>query len=199
MDSTDPREHVVETADRLFYARGVQAVGMDELRQAAGVSLKRLYALFPSKEEIVLAVLARRHRLWEEGVRERVDRSDTPRARLLAVYDHLADWFAEDSFRGCGFINAFGELGAVSPQVAEAARVHKRSFQDYVAALVETAGGPADLGPQLCILAEGAQTTAAIAGTPEAAAQARRAAEVLVQAAMPSERSGGGAQRTRDA
>ena len=48
MDSDDPRQHVLETADRLFYGRGVQAVGMDELRQAAGVSLKRLYALFPS-------------------------------------------------------------------------------------------------------------------------------------------------------
>lgn len=200
MESADPHQHVVETADRLFYARGVQAVGMDELRQAAGVSLKRLYSLFPSKEEIVLAVLARRHRLWEEGVRERVDRAATPRARLLAVYDHLADWFAEDSFRGCGFINAFGELGAVSPRVAEAARAHKRSFQDYVAALVEAAGGPPDLGPQLCILAEGAQTTAAIAGTPEAAGQARRAAEVLVQTAMVSGRpDGGAAQGTRDA
>jgi AcrR family transcriptional regulator len=200
MESPDPRAHVVETADRLLCARGVQAVGMDELRQAAGVSLKRLSSLFPAEEEIVLAVPARRHRLWEEGVRERVGRAATPPARLLAVYDHLADRFAEDSFRGCGFINAFGELGAVSPRVAEAARAHQRSFQDYVVDLVRAAGGPADLGPRLCILAEGAQTTAAIDGTPEAAGQARRAAEVLVQAAMaPAHRSGGAAHPTRDA
>ncbi|HST73216.1 MAG TPA: TetR/AcrR family transcriptional regulator [Kocuria rosea] len=185
MDSDDPRQHVLETADRLFYGRGVQAVGMDELRQAAGVSLKRLYALFPSKEDLVLAVLARRHRMWEDGVRARVERAASPRERLLGIYDYLADWFAEDSFRGCGFINAFGELGSVSPRVAASAREHKRAFQAYVAQLVDDAGAPAELGPQLCILAEGAQTTAAIAGTPDAAGQARRAAEVLIDAAAP--------------
>ncbi len=200
MDPTDLRAHVLETADRLFYGRGVQAVGMDELRREAGVSLKRLYTLFPSKEEIVLAVLERRHRAWEDGVREHLGRAGSSRARLLAVYDYLADWFAEDSFRGCGFINAFGELGTVSPRVAEAARRHKRAFQDQVAALVEAAGGPPELGPQLCILAEGAQTTAAIAGTPEAARQARRAAEVLIGAVLPAGPSGGeAAQDTREA
>jgi hypothetical protein len=40
------------------------------------------------------------------------------------------------------------------------------------------------LAPQLSILAEGAQTTAAIAGTPDAAGQAREAAEVLIGAAL---------------
>jgi len=40
------------------------------------------------------------------------------------------------------------------------------------------------LAPQLSILAEGAQTTAAIAGSPEAAGQARQAAEVLIDAAL---------------
>jgi AcrR family transcriptional regulator len=52
-----PREAILAAADRLYYARGIQSVGMDELRTAAGVSLKRLYSEFPSKEALVLAVL----------------------------------------------------------------------------------------------------------------------------------------------
>jgi hypothetical protein len=48
---------------------------------------------------------------------------------------------------------------------------------------VAEAGGPPALAAQLAILAEGAQTTAAIAGTPEAAAQARAAAATLIDAA----------------
>ena len=52
MDSivaTNPilRMHVVDVAERLYNARGFQAVSMDELRAEAGVSLKKLYALFP--------------------------------------------------------------------------------------------------------------------------------------------------------
>lgn len=61
---------------------------------------------------------------------------------------------------------------------------HKSDFQGYVADLVRAAGGPPALAPQLAILAEGAQTTAAIAGTPDAAAQARAAAETLIDAAF---------------
>ena len=176
------RDIIVDAADRLYYAKGIQSVGMDELRSAAGVSLKRLYSAFPSKEDIVLAVMERRHELWTSGVSALVDDAETPRDRLLAIYDYLAGWFSDDSFRGCGFINAFGELGGVSPAVATITREHKASFQDYVAGLVADAGAPASLAPQLAILAEGAQTTAAITGSPEAALHARRAAETLIDA-----------------
>ncbi|MDQ0821469.1 hypothetical protein QFZ79_003846 [Arthrobacter sp. V4I6] len=64
---------------------------------------------------------------------------------------------------------------------------HRASFQDYVALLSEEAGAPPYLAPQLAILAEGAQTTAAIAGTSDAAGQARHAAGVLIDAALGGE------------
>ncbi|PPF09801.1 TetR/AcrR family transcriptional regulator [Rathayibacter rathayi] len=182
LDERPPREAILAAADRLYYERGIQSVGMDELRTAAGVSLKRLYSAFPSKESVIVAVLHGRHEQWTLGVSARVAAASGPRGRLLAIYDFLFDWFSEDSFRGCGFINAFGELGSSSPAVAEMAREHKESFQRFLATLAEEAGGGAELASQLAILAEGAQTTAAIAGTPEAALHARRAAEILIDA-----------------
>ncbi|GAA1740281.1 TetR/AcrR family transcriptional regulator [Microbacterium paludicola] len=184
MSDTDVREQIVRAADGLFYSQGIGAVGMDAVRDAAGVSLKTIYKQFPSKEQLVLGVLAHRHQLWTSGIDAAVARADTPRDRLLAVYDHLANWFDEDDFRGCGFINTFGELGATSPAVALAVRDHKLSFQAYVDRLVADAGGPAELGPQLAILAEGAQTTAAILGTSESAGVARQAAATLIDAAF---------------
>ncbi|WP_322920892.1 TetR/AcrR family transcriptional regulator [Nocardioides renjunii] len=178
------RERVVDAADRLFYGRGITSVGMDAVRDGSGVSLKAIYKEFPSKEDLVLAVLGRRHQMWTTGVEGAVERIDDPRERLLAMYDHLADWFGDSDFRGCGFINAFGELGGASPRIADAVREHKRSFQAYVDRLVADAGAPAALGPQLAILAEGAQTTAAISGVPDAAGVARAAARTLIDAAM---------------
>jgi len=178
------RDGAVDAADRLFYRRGVQAVGMDELRAEAGISLKKLYSLFPSKESIVLAVLHKRQNIWNTGIAEAAARVTGPREKLLAVYDFLTEWFNTDDFNGCGFINAFGELGATVPAVAEVTRAQKESFQTYMAELVAEAGGPAYLAPQLAILAEGAQTTAAISGTPDAALQARAAAETLIDAAL---------------
>ena len=104
------------------------------------------------------------------------------------MYDFLEDWFADDSFRGCGFINAFGELGATSPAVAEIAREHKASFQRTVARLaadvVPDAERAEELAAQLALLAEGAQTTAAISGDVSPALHARRAAAMLVDATV---------------
>lgn len=184
------RELVLSAADRLYNARGIQAVGMDTLRSEAGVPLKRLYQLFPAKEVIVEAVLRRRHERWTRLVDEAVTGAPAARDQLLAVYDMLARWFDEDDFRGCLFINAFGELGPGSPRVAEIVRVHKAGFQARVAELCAAAGAPAWLAPQLAILAEGAQTTAAIAGTNAAAGHARAAAVTLIDAALRDTASG---------
>lgn len=177
-------ERIVDTAERLYYAKGFAAVGMDELRQSAGVSLRKLYSLFPSKSDIVLAVLARKHDRWARELDAHLAREDDPVARLLAIYDYLSVWFRADDFRGCGFINAFGELGGQDDQVAEAVRAHKASFQRRVGELVADVGGSPALASQLAILAEGAQTTAAIARDPSAASDARDAAEVLIRAAL---------------
>ncbi|TCK63391.1 TetR/AcrR family transcriptional regulator [Curtobacterium sp. PhB136] len=183
----DTRAHIVDVADELFYTRGIQSVGMDEIRTGAGVSLKKLYAAFPGKDSLIAAVLAGRHEYWEHGLAQAVDAATSPRDKLLAMYDFLESWFGDATFRGCGFINAFGELGATSPAVAEIARAHKESFQHYVAGLTRTAvSDPAlaeELAAQLALLAEGAQTTAAIAGDAAPARHARRAAATLIDAA----------------
>lgn len=163
---------VLTAAEALFYERGVQQVGMDQVRAAAGVSLKRLYQLFPSKEQLVLDYLAARDERWMASVREYA----TEAGSVLAVFDWLAEWFAEPDFRGCAFVNSFGELGGTSPEVAGIARRHKEAFRG----LIRELAGDDEVGDQITLLAEGAITTAAIGGTAEPARQARRAAEKLL-------------------
>jgi AcrR family transcriptional regulator len=179
LDDDAARARVLAAADRLYYRLGIQAVGMDALRAESGIPLKRLYRLFPSKEAIVEQVLLGRRQMWDSLVDGAAGVAD-PRQRLLAIYDALARWFDQDDFRGCVFINSFGELGATAPRVAEIVRSHKAGFQARLAELVAEAGGPPTLAAQLAILAEGAQTTAAIAGTSDAAKHARQAARILI-------------------
>ncbi|MFI6575149.1 TetR/AcrR family transcriptional regulator [Nocardiopsis sp. NPDC050513] len=195
MNDEEYRRRIIDAADRLYYTRGFSAVGMDQLRDAAGVSLRRLYRLFPSKDDIVLAVLRERRRVWAQGLGEHVDAAPTAGEKLLAVYDFLADWFCDEDFRGCGFINAFAELGAVNSDVADIAREHKTAFQRYLGGLVEGIGADPSLAAQLALLAEGAQTTAAITGDPGTADQARAAARVLIDAALARSDQDAGAAR----
>ncbi|WP_406836111.1 TetR/AcrR family transcriptional regulator [Streptomyces sp. AHU1] len=176
------REQALDAAERLFYGRGIQAVGMDDIRGDSGVSLKRLYQLFPAKEHLVDAYLERRDLRWRARLAEHVDRWREPERRILAVFDWLGLWFAEPGFRGCAWINAYGELGTGSERVAARTRAHKAAFRTYLAGLVSAAGRPAALGDQLFLLAEGAMVTAGIDGSAEPAAQARSAARLLLEA-----------------
>ncbi|MGW0563719.1 TetR/AcrR family transcriptional regulator [Streptomyces sp. NPDC003016] len=187
MDAGTAEARLLDAAETLFDERGVQAVGMDAIRSASGVSLKRLYQLFPSKDDLLEAVLRRRDETVRSGIERASAAHESPRERVLAVFDHLEEWFGRDTFRGCSFINTFGELGGVSQGVTDIARANKRSLQDHFAELVAAAGtppGPADrLAAQLAVLANGAMATAGITGSQDPARHARDAAKTLLDAA----------------
>ncbi|BCK69726.1 TetR family transcriptional regulator [Streptomyces libani subsp. rufus] len=186
MDLDEARTRILDAAEKLFYDRGIQAVGMDELRTAAGVSLKRLYQCFPAKHDLVEAYLRRRDTRWRAALAEYVEaHADGPADRPLAVFDWLGAWFAEDGFRGCAFVHAYGELGATSDRVGRVAREHKEALLGYVVGLVRAVpvGEPEVLARQLVLLIDGAIVGAALMGEPGAARQARTAAAALMAAA----------------
>ncbi|MCX5088134.1 TetR/AcrR family transcriptional regulator [Streptomyces sp. NBC_00365] len=179
------REQALDAAEELFYARGIQTVGMDDIRGASGVSLKRLYQLFPAKELLVEAYLKRRDVRWRQRLAEHVDGYEEPEQRILAVFEWLGRWFAEPDFRGCAWINSYGELGATSPRVVTQVRAHKGAFKAYLEGLSSAAGLPGAVTDQLFLLAEGAMVTAGITRGTEPAEQARGAARVLIEAQRP--------------
>ncbi|NUK04465.1 TetR/AcrR family transcriptional regulator [Streptomyces lunaelactis] len=177
-----PETRVLDAAEKLLYGRGLQAVGMDAIRNESGVSLKRLYQLFPSKERLVEAYLRRRDVRWRASLAGYVDARPAEENRILAVFDWLESWFEEPGFRGCAFVNSFGELGATSEGVASAARDHADALKRYLAGLVDAEGHAAWLPEPLFLLMEGAITTAAISGSSAPAGQAREAARRLLDA-----------------
>ena len=183
MDDETARTLVLDTADRLFYEHGIRAVGMDQVRDGSGVSLKRLYRMFPAKEQLAEAVLRRRDRSFRRALAEHAAAQPDPRAALLGVFDFLFAWFAEPDYRGCPFINAFGEMSAVSEPVTAAVTDQKRALDAFLADLAARAGAPRALAEQLFVLANGAMVAAAVLHSPEPARQAQHAARVLLDSA----------------
>ena len=186
MDNTTAEERLLDAADTLFYDRGINAVGMDAIRSASGVSLKRTYQVFPSKERLIEAVLQRRDQAIRTELEAYTSARTTPTERVLAVFDYLFDWFSQPDFHGCAFINSFAELRSTSESVVEIVRTQKQAFADHIAALVTAAGRPPELAGQLSILANGAMVTAAIIDSPEPAREAREAARRLLDSDLPS-------------
>ncbi len=181
------RDHLVETAQRLFAEGGYHATGIDKVLAEAGVAKMTLYKHFKSKDELILAALRRRDETFRNWFMREVERrAARPRERLLAVFDVLGEWFRSPGFNGCMFINASSEYGPRAHPIHAAACEHKRLLCAYLAELTRAAGAePAeDLARQLLLLVEGATVSAQIEGASGAAGQARAAAEVLVAGAL---------------
>src|SRR5215213_9939315 len=94
------RERLLAAADALFYEEGVNTVGIDRVIEQAGVAKASLYSAFGSKDELIRAYLAARLEARQARVAEALAGCETPRERLLAVYDVLGELFAESGYRG---------------------------------------------------------------------------------------------------
>jgi AcrR family transcriptional regulator len=194
------RERLLAAANELFYAHGVQTVGIDRIIEQAGVAKASLYNLFGSKEELVAAYLASRHDGTTSRLTEAIERFDDPRLKILAVFDTQANQYEQADFNGCAFIAASTEAppGGLIERAADDFRTWIRAmFTD----LAEQVGAPdpANLGRQLQLVYDGA----GLAGRmdhhdPTIASSARDAVEALMDASL-SKPQGGVDKRRRPA
>ena len=179
-EKVDLSEQILDTAAELFYREGVRSVGVDRIAAESGVAKMTLYYHFRSKDELVAAWLRRRDDEWMSWIARAVERR--PGSRLLAVFEALREWFEAPTFRGCAFVNAYGELGSSNPAAAEIVASHKRKLNEYLADLARQEGVTESdaLARQLLLLVDGAIVTAAIQGDARAADDARGAAAKVI-------------------
>jgi AcrR family transcriptional regulator len=180
--SGDARKRLLEATERLIYAGGIHATGMDLIVRESGVARKTLYRYFRTKEELVAEALRERDARWMRWFTDMCRRADTPAGRLLATFDALEQWFSTPDFKGCAFINAAGEVGEADAAIRAVAREHKLRLRDFLRqlALEHGADEPEELASQFLILIDGAITVALVLGHAGAARDARRLARRLL-------------------
>ena len=175
------QERILGAADRLFYSQGIRAVGVDAIAEQAGVSKRTLYNYYRTKDDLVAAYLTARFKL--------IPPSDAPaREQILGYFDRLERLFSAGGFRGCPYVNAVTELGDRKHAATEIAVRFKDQRLEWYRTLLERMGARDAAGTalQLQILVEGAIASFLVREDPGIARAARRAAEVLLDAAMPS-------------
>ena len=170
------KERIMETADKLFYLRGIRAVGVDTIAAEIGISKRTLYNHFPSKDELIAAYLAGRF--------VQAPPSDKPPAeQILGAFDRLERGFASAGFRGCPFVNAVVELGPEDQSVKKIAIAFKESrrlwFRDLLKKL--DVADPEGFATQLALLVDGSITQDLVRDDPSMARAAKEAAKVLLE------------------
>src|SRR6476469_8881009 len=134
------RQRILDTAFRLFYARGLRAVGVDTIIAESGVAKATFYKHFPAKDDLVLAYLDRVDGVWTGQLHAAAEAAGPdPADQLVGLFDALSTACRRDGYRGCAFINAAAEATPGSP-VHDRTLAHKAAVRAWVRELATDAG-----------------------------------------------------------
>lgn len=184
-ESSAARQQILETASQLFYQKGIQNGGINEVIATSGVAKRTLYRHFPSKDDLILEVMQHRARQWLSWFKDAVTgRGSTAKEQLLATFDVLQGWYANPDFRGCPFINAVLEIADATHPAHHVSVQLREAIRMYIMQLASEAGvrDPASFSQQYLLLIGGASLMATIEGNPTGAQYARNALSVLIDA-----------------
>lgn len=181
----EARDRIIAAATKAFYAQGIRATGVDQLIALADVAKATFYRHFPSKDDLVAAVLERQSDAILERLAttaaEAAGKTGLPAA--VSFVETVAAQLADPRFRGCPLIRASQEL-AESPQAQAIALAHKRSVEAGLAQALAATGvaRASERAAALMLVLDGAVVRATMAPDPALAVAARYAAQRILGA-----------------
>lgn len=181
---SDARQRIIETAERLFYAEGIRAVGIDRIIAEAEVAKMTLYNHFHSKDDLILAVVQYREVKFDAMFAKSMARHrKAGRGPVDSFFGALKDWFKSRGFRGCMFINTCAELADDQHPASRFAADHKTRFHAMLSQVLEDEFGATvakAVGPAAALLVEGSIVVAVMQRRRDAADVARKAVGELI-------------------
>lgn len=178
----DKQTLLVRTAFKLFYTRGIHAVGVNLVLAESGIAKKTLYHHFPSKEHLVEAAIRHRDRSYRAWLISRLGHAPAGKPALLELFNALNDWFHSrvpdiDHFNGCFFINASAEFSDRDHAIHRACAEHKAGITALIEKHVDELHLPEGIAKEITsliiLLKEGAISIAHVQGNLDAALEAK--------------------------
>jgi AcrR family transcriptional regulator len=104
------RERLVTAASELIYHHGVAHTTLADIGQAAGVLVGNLYYYFKTKDDIIAAVMQAHREQLASTLADLERRHRSPKARLKALVDLLAERADATAQHGCPYGTLSSEL-----------------------------------------------------------------------------------------
>jgi TetR/AcrR family transcriptional regulator, transcriptional repressor for nem operon len=146
-DST--RERLIDVAMELFHSQGYLATGVAQILKQAQVNSGSLYYFFPTKEDLLLAVLERyKVGLWPMLLEPIWSRIDDPIEKIFGLLDgYRRMLMATDCSYGCPIGNLALEVGHSHAKARQLLADNFQGWRDAVRGCLDDAGDrlPADL------------------------------------------------------
>lgn len=133
------RQTIVETAAQLFYQKGYNSTGINEIIATAGIAKATLYNHFKSKEAICLAYLQYKNAAFVEQLGEFLQTYPTGQARLLGLFDFLTTFFEDQDFNGCWCIKTVAEIPKDNQLIRAEIQAQKRQLIALIQQMTQAA------------------------------------------------------------
>jgi AcrR family transcriptional regulator len=148
-------------ASQLFYAEGINSVGIERLVKEGQVTLATFYRHFPSKLDLVVAYLRGAH----DHIATRAgEQAGTLQGRDLvrALGDDVSSQIRRAGFRGCAFLNAASEFEDPQNPVRQVVAEHRQWYYQLLRRAFEDAGHelPTNAARHFVMLRDGAMSAA---------------------------------------
>jgi AcrR family transcriptional regulator len=168
------RQLLIDTALNLFYFNGINTIGINEIIKVSGIAKKTLYNHFENKEDLILAALKQRHESFITWLEKVLQGADSDEKMITQLFSSLESWFTDSepmlgNFRGCFFINSSAEFSDVNSDIFLFCKNHKQQVREVIAQFMIIKNSY--LLDTICILKEGAITTAYVTGKHNVAKQ----------------------------
>lgn len=159
----DKRQILIDTALQLFYAKGINSIGINEILKVSGIAKKTLYNHFESKDSLVLAALEQRNSIFITWLETILKKAKTDKEIIENLFNALTAWFSNlipelGDFRGCFFINTSAEFSDPSSDISLYCQYHKQQVRELIGKHLSASNE--ELLDAICILKEGAITRA---------------------------------------
>src|SRR4051794_733617 len=124
---SEARERLLVAASQLFYAEGINSVGIERLIKEGQVTLATFYRHFPSKVDLVVAYLRGAHDQMAVRAAEQTEKLKG-RDLVRALGDDVTAQIRQAAFRGCAFLTAASEYEAPQSPARRVAHEHRRWY-----------------------------------------------------------------------
>jgi AcrR family transcriptional regulator len=135
------RERLIEAARDLFYHQGYAATGIAQILRQADAKPGSLYHFFPTKEDLLIAVLQTyKELLWPIVIQPVFDRISDPIERIFGVLDGYRSMLRiTRCTRGCPIGNIAIELADSHPQVRQLCAENFSGWRDAIRGCLDAA------------------------------------------------------------
>jgi AcrR family transcriptional regulator len=163
------RNQIVQAAFDLFKENGFYATGVDLIMRTANISKRTLYKYFPTKNDLIVAVLEYFQMACQQSLNRILERTDiSSKEKILAIFEDAKGWFDDPAFYGCLAVNAMGEFSGKAQDIEDSCKRFKQWELEVLCTLAkDTQALQSDeLAYKLFLLLEGMSSAAQVLKTP---------------------------------